>query len=143
MSSEAPKKKKLTVKAEKYCRARVNGMSQRQAYKAAGYGTGKAKPTSMDHSACLLEKKEHIQARLAELSALADAGAIMESVHIQTALTETAIDQSKPDSVRLKAIDQLSRIKGLYSDSVKIESMHSVTIDDKRDYMRNLLQGNG
>lgn len=114
-------------------------MTQLAAYDAAGYGSGKATEKSRRETACQIESRPDIKARLKELSDLANAGAILDARQIQTELSLMAIDKDRPDGVRLKAIDQLSKTKGLYTDNIKMETSGQLSIDDKRSYMRSLL----
>ena len=107
----------------------------------AGYGRGNATEKSKQEIACRIEARPDIQARLKELSALADAGAILDAKQIQAELSMMAIDPDRPDGVRLKAIDQLSKTKGMYTDNIKVETSGQLSIEDKRAYMQSLLNG--
>lgn len=133
--------KKLTLKAEKFVRARLAGKSQAAAYKEAGYPRGPITEGSAAVCGCQLEKRPDIKKRLQELSALANEGAILDAKQIQAELSLMAIDSSRPDGVRLKAIDQLSKTKGLYTDNIKIEAAAQLSIEDKKNYMQSLLGG--
>lgn len=58
----------LDVKKEKYCQARSEGKSQRQAYLDAYPSSRKWKPETVDSKACNLEKDSKVSARLRELA---------------------------------------------------------------------------
>ena len=58
----------LDVKKEKYCQARSEGKSQRQAYLDAYPSSRKWKPETVDSKACNLEKDAKVSARLRELA---------------------------------------------------------------------------
>ena len=50
---------KITPKQDKFVKALINGMSQRQAYKFA-YDAKNMKDTTIDSKACILIKKENV-----------------------------------------------------------------------------------
>ena len=52
----------------------------------------------------------------------------------------SSCDESKPDGIRLKAIDQLSKIQALYSDGSQVLAVGSLTIGDKRAKIDELLE---
>jgi len=58
---------KLTVKQEKFVQGLFAGLSQRQAYKQAGYNCDKMTDKSIDELACKLDKNTKIASRLDEL----------------------------------------------------------------------------
>ena len=58
---------KLTVKQEKFVQGLFAGLSQREAYKQAGYSCDKMTDKSIDELACKLDKNTKIASRLDEL----------------------------------------------------------------------------
>ena len=75
----------LTPKMESYCRARMRGLSQRQAYREAYPHAAKWKDNSVDSEAHKLEHKPEVSMRLKELEAEAAAEAIGDRSEIITA----------------------------------------------------------
>lgn len=57
----------LTAQQEKYCQARVRGLTQRQAYREAYPKSAKWKDSAVDSQACRLESIPKVSARLEEL----------------------------------------------------------------------------
>lgn len=134
------KTKDLTPKQENFCRARVAGLTQRKAYQKA-YNSKSIQ--SADHNGYDLDHTDKIIERIKQLQAQVDGGAILDGKQIQTMLSDMASDENKPDAIRLKASDQLSRMQGLYSDNVQISSNTLLTIEDKRALFREMMQENG
>ncbi len=130
--------KPLTPRQERYVRERLKGKTAVQSYTDAGYSPKGSRKT-VSHNAYTLDKDERIRAKLADLTRRADAGMIMDARQIQQTLTDMAYDESKPDGIRLKAIDQLSKIQALYSDGNQILTVGQLTIGDKRAKIDELL----
>lgn len=126
-------KKPLDTRQRKYCRERVKGKTQGEAYAAAGYSKGNSKKT-MQEAACRLEKDERIQAELKRLQALADSGAVLNREQRISLLSEMAMDESRKDDARQRAIDMLNKMGGDYSEKQIIEARHEVQLsyEEKR-----------
>lgn len=131
----------LSPANEKYCQARANGLSQRQAYTASRPGssaTGKSKDEISSH----LESDIKIQSRIEELKRRAAAGLILDRDSLAAMLADMAADTSRSDGIRLKAADQLSRIIGAYEDRQTVDVRAAVlTASDKADALRGFLSG--
>lgn len=127
---------KLTPAQEKYCRARAAGMLQGEAYAKANKDSTASK-RSQQQIASRQERLQKIQDRIAELREQAAAGAIMQAQEIQAELAGMAADTSRPDGVRLKALDQLTRMQGGYRDSVELYG--GFTVDDRRAALADIL----
>ena len=128
----AGRKKGLTQKQKKYCRERVSGKTQRDSHK-------KAYPNNMndkthDEAACRLEAKPEIQAELKRLTALADAGAVLDRNQRIAILSEMALDENRKDDARQRALDMLNRMHGDYTDKVitEVDATVSMTYEEKR-----------
>lgn len=131
-------KHNLTAAQEKYCRERAKGKTQAEAYRAANKGSEATKKTQAE-SACRMEKMEKIRKRIEELQAQVDAGLIPTLEQIQTDVANMAADESRPDAIRLKAYDQLTRMRGGYKDTLSVSA--GVSIDDRRAALADLLPG--
>ena len=89
-------KDKLDARQRKYCRERIKGKTQREAFTAAGYGPNSSNK-SKDENACKLEKLPKIQAELARLTRLAEAGAVLDRQQRIAILSEMALDEDRKD----------------------------------------------
>lgn len=136
MPSGRKLKNGLTATQEKYCRERAKGKTQRDAY-TASHPESRALSTSKDVIACREEKKEIIRKRIEELQARVEAGLIPTLEQIQSDIADMAGDPDRPDAIRLKAYDQLTRMRGGYKDSVSVSG--TVSIDDRRGALSDLV----
>lgn len=128
------------ARKEKYCQARADGLSQRKAYQASHPGT-KAKPEAQDAIASRLERDVKIKQRIDELKRRAAAGLILSRDEIAADLATMASDDSRPDYIRLKAYDQLSRVVGAYDDHAQVDVRAVVlTAEDKASALKAFLQ---
>lgn len=137
------KDKPLDARAKKYCRERIKGKTQRQAHKAAGYGPNESDKTH-DEEACKLEKDERIKAELARLTRLAEEGAVMDRQQRISLLSEMAMDDTRKDDSRQRALDMLNKMHGDYSEKVVTEVSGSLDIsyEDKRQMILDALKSN-
>lgn len=127
----------LTAKQEAYCIARAMGKDRMEAYKAYCPNT-KASKGTMYANTSRLEKLEKIQNRIAELQAIAVADAIPSIQQIQADLVTIATDESRPDAIRLKAYDQLTRMKGGYNDTISVEN--KLTLKERKGALSDLIE---
>ena len=127
----------LTAVQEKYCRERAKGKTQQAAY-AASHPNSKATTKTQREEACKQESKERIRKRIEELQDMVDAGLLPTLEQIQMDLMKIAEDESKPEGVRLKAYDQLTRMRGGYRDRVEVDA--GVSMDGFKSALSDLLQ---
>ena len=102
---------KLKETHEKYALNLFAGMSQREAYLAAGYSPNQS-PATLDKHACALAKNEKIKSRLSELQKAAESDAILtkqEGLKIMT-----AVARSLEDKLWLEAIKEIAKQSGWY-----------------------------
>ena len=144
-----PRKDKngLTPKQEKYAQARAQGMTQRQAYKEA-FKPPKMTDKSLDEAACRLDNTYKVNSRIQALKELTANTAALNREDIAAALSDIAADTSKSDGIRLKALDQLSRVIGAYDDRQSLDIRAAViTGNDKavalRAYLSDMVNNNG
>lgn len=126
----------LTAAQERYCRERAKGLEQAAAYKKANPRSVATKKTQAEQ-ACRMEALEPIRNRIAELQAQVDAGLIPTLEQIQSDIAQIAADKSKSDGVRLKAYDQLTRMRGGYTDHVAVTAQ--VSLDGRGGALADLL----
>ena len=115
---------RLTVKQEKFCleyaksgnavQSYISAYEKNQSYSAAGVESHK------------LLKNPKIKARLKELYESHNAKKIMQAEEIQTSLTDIARNGSTRD--KLKAIDILCKMGGLYISKQELEITNSIPI---------------
>ena len=127
------KAKELTQKQRAYCRERAKGKSQRNAYKAA-YDAENMKDSTIDRKAYDLELDPKIKAELDRLTALADAGAVLDRRQRIAILSQMAMDETRKDENRQRALDMLNRMNGDYTDKVitEVDATVSMTYEEKR-----------
>lgn len=133
-------KRPLDARAKKYCRERIKGKTQRQAHKDAGYQPNASDKTH-DEAACRMEKDERIQAELARLTRLAEAGAVLDRQQRISLLSEMAMDESRKDDARQRAIDMLNRMHGDYTERTITEVSGSIDLsyEEKRQAVLDAL----
>ena len=86
-----------------------------------------------------MESNELLQKRIADLQKQVEAGLILDLEQIQTMISGMAADPDRPDAIRLKAADQLTRMRGGYKDTLSVSA--GVSIDDRRAALADLLPG--
>lgn len=128
----------LTEKEEKFAQARVSGMTQVEAREFAGYSPDVTKETAHRH-AVRVNNREHVQRRMRELQEAVDSKEIMEIAQIQAKLTQMALDDNNSKNVQLKALDQLAKTKGAYSDNINVNASGGLTIADKKEAFKELV----
>lgn len=120
------KPKQLTSKQQKFAREVASGKSQADAYRAA-YDVGpNAKPATQQAAASRLMKDSMVRARVDQLIQSRERGlqarALSQAELVATRLRE-AIDDDGFGPNRLKALDLMARISGLYAKSeISIEN---------------------
>lgn len=123
--------KQLTYKQQKYCRERAKGKSYAEAYKAAGYSPG-SNMNTMRQNAFTMENKsakaEMIRERILELMEREEKGAILNRQARQALLTEIALEHGEDTQNKLRAIDQLNRMSGDYTDRAIVEHQGAVSM---------------
>lgn len=128
----------LTPKEEIFAQEIVKGSTAVDAYEAAGYNPGATRKTHHEN-ACKLRQRPRVKERIAELQAAVDAKAILSIEQIQAELTNISLDEKNSKNVRLKALDQLAKTKGAYSDNVTLHHSGGLTIEDKKEAFKELL----
>ena len=120
---------RLTVKQEKFCREYARSGNAVQSYISA-YEKNNSYSAAGVESHRLL-KNPKVKARLQELYKTQNAEKIMQAEEIQTTLTEIARTGSIKD--RLKAIDILCKMGGLYISKQELEITNAIPIVIKDD----------
>lgn len=133
--------KELDPRRKKYCRERIKGKTQSEAYYAAGYSKRNSKKTAME-AACKLERLPEIKAEMERLSRQVEAGAILSREQRLAILSDMAVDESRKDDSRQRAIDMLNRMQGDYTDRTvtEIKGGLDLSLDDKRQMILDVLK---
>ena len=118
----------LTDKEDKFAKAVASGETLADSYRLA-YETKTEKPESVRAQASAVASRERVKSRIAELQAMVDDGDIANIKQISADLWKIASDETKPDGVRLKAYDQLTKIQGGYTDGVNVTLTGAIGID--------------
>lgn len=127
---------------ERYAQGRASGKSQRQALRDAMQDTPTSTPETLDARACRLEKESKVRARIEELQRRAQEEVQLDRAGIARLLADFAADDSKADSIRLKAADQLARVVGAYEDHSTVSISGAIlTGEDKAAALREFLSG--
>ena len=123
--------KKLNARQEKYCEGRAAGLSRSKAYKAAGYSPNGSTVTA-EQSAHRLDTESAaasmVRLRIEELRSRAAEHAILSRDDRLRLLSELATDEGVKPQDRIRAADQIARMCGDYSDSLRITADAGVTL---------------
>lgn len=114
----------LTAKQKKYCQGRAMGKTLSQAFKDAGYGPNSCTKTLMQNADRMEKRSAHakeIQAEIARLREMAEQDAILDRRQRQALLTEIALNSENDMPDRLRSLDQLNRMSGDYTDTVRTQ----------------------
>ena len=128
----------LTPKEEIFAQEKAKGATNLDAYEAAGYNPGANRKTHKDNG-YKVAKRPLVMARIKQLQEAVDNQAILSVEQIQANLTEIALDDNNSKNVKLKALDQLAKTKGAYSDNVNVHASGGLTLEDKKAAVKELL----
>ena len=128
----------LTPREELFAEAKAAGMTHIEAYDAAGYAPN-VTPAAKMSASYRVNIRENVQRRIRELQQQADDGAILNVQQIQAELTNIGLDEKNSKNVRLKALDQLAKTKGAYTDTVNVNASGGLTIAEKKEALKELL----
>lgn len=128
----------LTPKEEIFAQEKAKGATNVDAYEAAGYNPGANRQTHKNNGS-KVAKRPLVMARIKQLQEAVDSQAILSVEQIQASLTEMALDDANSKNVKLKALDQLAKTKGAYSDNVNVHATGALTIEDKEAALKELM----
>lgn len=125
----------LTPQQEAYCRSRAAGRTPGEAYRDA-HGDDVLNPSGKAKEYDDLDK---IRLRIQSLRDQVSENLIVELEEIKADLTKIATDESRPDGVRLKAYDQITRMIGGYRDRLEVTGQFG--IQETENALSGLLDG--
>lgn len=119
-------KRNLSKKQEDFClEYSRNGGNATQAAKAAGYSPKTAHEQGKENL-----RKPYIVARIDELSAQARSEKILDATQRREILTQIAQDEESTKQDKIKAIDTLNKMDGVYLNRTEISGAVPVVIND-------------
>ena len=119
----------ITDKQEKYCQYRMQGMSQRQAYKKA-YPNNKQSDEAIDIQASRLEKNGKVKARLKELREKVQKKGILTVQQILELLTKDAQSGELKAQDRHRAMDMILKVNGAYVQNLNMNANVDMKVED-------------
>lgn len=128
----------LTANERALAVATVKGATLAEAYDATDY-TQNIKEEHKPMAAYKVKNRPRVAEAIARLQQAVDNKEILEISQIQAKLTELALDTNNSKNVQLKALDQLAKTKGAYTDNVNVHSSGALSIEDKRELARDVL----
>lgn len=129
----------LTAKQEKFIQGLIIGLSQRKAYRAAYPSSEKWKDAAVDSKACALLKTDKILTRYNELKEKAENAAIMTRAQRMITLSDIA-QFSKKDDSRIKAIDTLNKMDGIYTNKIELSKPVDETVKEMTEYLNGRIE---
>ena len=120
---------KLTDKQEKYCQYRMQGLSQRQAYKKA-YPNNKCTDKKVDDLASLLESRSEVRGRLNELREKVQKKGILTVQQILELLTKDAQSGELKAQDRHRAMDMILKVNGAYTQNIQMNANVDMKVED-------------
>lgn len=120
----------LTAKQEKFVQNILNGMTQRQAYKAA-FNPESASDKTIDEKACRLFNEDKVNTRYQELLKEMEKAAVMSALEKRKLLKEMILNDKNSMGDRLKALDIDNKMSGEYIDNLKVESDNKLDVTIK------------
>ena len=106
---------------EKYAQGLANGLSQRNAYKAAFPKSVNWKDTTVDKRASELYNTGAVLGRYKELCEQSTSKAILTATQRKEWLTGVILNETEKTQDKLKAVDILNRMDGEYIDKVVVD----------------------
>jgi hypothetical protein len=119
----------ITDKQEKYCQYRMQGMSQRQAYKKA-YPNNKQSDEQIDIQASKLEKNNKVATRLQEMREKVQKKGILTVQQILELLTKDAQSGELKAQDRHRAMDMILKVNGAYTQNIQMNANVDMKVED-------------
>ena len=118
----------LTARQREFARHVASGMPTVESYKAAGYSANAEKATLRKRSSELANNPK-VAKEIRRLQKLVEKKMILSQEQRSALLTELAVDKEKATADRIRAVDVLNKMSGVYNGMmVGVQ----VTLDDKR-----------
>ena len=119
----------LTAKQEKFVQNIIEGMSQADAYRSAGYNCKKMSNNAIWHEASQLMDNPKVAQRVQELREQLEDKAIMTAKERLKWLTEVIQSEREKTDTKLKAVDIMNKMQGEYVQKVEADVKQEFTIN--------------
>lgn len=123
----------LTPQQELFCKLMFSGVPQVDAYRKS-YNCENALPETVQHMASMAAKKPMVVARMKQLQDRWEGRAALDALiskdEVQRSIASIAFDQTAKNADRLKALDMLSKMLGLYRASEAPKDASNETLAD-------------
>ena len=137
-SENQPKRKvggKTNADVKTFCRAKMKGMTNAEAYKMANPGSISAEPRKTGYK---FAHRPQVEAEMERLRRAAEEKAHATPEMIMAAYEDIAFDPDKKDETKIAALDRLSKVHNMFSDNAKVEV--AVSMADREQSMRKWLE---
>jgi len=127
----------MLEKQEKFCVEFIKSGNAAEAYKAAGYKVTSTK--SAANSASRLLENVGICSRIAELRAQLESEKIMDAKERRETLTAIARSRAEDAADRIRAIDTINKMDGVYISKVEVSGEIGIVdaLKDARERLKN------
>lgn len=133
----------VTGKQEQFIQNVINGMTYSDAYRNAYDISPTTKPATIAVSASKLMSKPNIQSRLRQLELEKEEQRRMAGLTMQHRVIERlereASDVKNPASVRVRALELLGKIAGVFKENEKDDDDKPQTVEQMESRLRDLL----
>lgn len=137
-SENQPKRRtggKTNADVKTFCRAKMKGMTNAEAYKMANPGSFAEEPRKVGYT---FSHRPQVEAEMERLRRAAEEKAHATPEMIMAAYEDIAFDPDKKDETKIAALDRLSKVHNMFSDNAKVEV--AVSMADREQSMRKWLE---
>jgi len=116
---------------EKFVQCLISGKSQRTAYREAFAGARKWKDSVVDSKASTLLKSGKVLERYEELQKALEDKAILDATQRMELLSGMALDKEERTENKIRAIDTLNKMDGVYTNKIEVSGGVALDIEEK------------
>lgn len=121
--------------AKVFCKARLAGKTLAEAYKMANPGTRAKDPGKIGQ---VFAHRPSVEAEMERLRKIAEKKAHASPEMIMAAYEDIAFDPDKKDETKIAALDRLSKVHNMFTDTSKVEV--AVSMEDREQSMMKWLE---
>lgn len=137
-SENQPKNRKgrtPTGDVKTFCRAKMQGKTNGEAYKLSHPGTVSSDLSNIGYT---YAHRPEVEAEMERLRRAAEEKAHATPEMIMAAYEDIAFDPDKKDETKIAALDRLSKVHNMFSDNARVEV--AVSMADREQSMRKWLE---